>query len=210
MKKTKRFLIFGLFLVSQAIYLPLNKFLQGGVALKLPLDNLIPIIPWWSLPYVLWMFCWFWLWFWASMRMPDGLFKVFSTSALIVILSSMLFFAVFPTFVLRNPVKGTGFGADLLRYVYASDGLYCAFPSGHIYLCTLTALFFSRWHPRSTWLWGLVFLTVTCSTLFTGQHYILDIVGGLIFAFGGTYLGTRLTHAHLLTGKKSSTEQVSF
>jgi membrane-associated phospholipid phosphatase len=78
---------------------------------------------------------------------------------------------------------------DLLRWIYSNDGRYNAFPSGHIYLVTLTSLFYSRWYPRTTWLWAIIILVVSCSTLFTGQHYILDIAGGLLFAVVGTYLG---------------------
>ena len=206
----KRLLYFILFILSQAIYLPLNKYLQGGVALKLPLDLIIPILPGWAIPYSLWMISWFWLSLWAALKMPADLFKSYTTATLIVILSAMVVFTVFPTYVDRLPVQGSGFGTDVLRWVYSNDGLYCAFPSGHIYLATLTALFYSRWHPRSTWFWSIILLIIACSTLFTGQHYILDVVGGLVFALTGTFLGVKLSQPRNIFKKNSSKETASF
>jgi membrane-associated phospholipid phosphatase len=193
MTTSKRILFFSLFIISQAIYLPLNKYLQGGIALKTSLDEMIPILPFWSIPYMLWMFSWFWLCLWAALKMPTDLFKAFSTATLIVISSAMLVFITFPTYVDRPLLQGSGFGMDLLHWIYTNDGKYNAFPSGHIYLVTLTAIFYSRWHPRSTWFWTIVVLIVACSTLFTGQHYILDIAGGLIFAIAGSFLGAIIT-----------------
>ncbi|MEI8131786.1 MAG: phosphatase PAP2 family protein [Leptolinea sp.] len=206
----KRLLYFILFILSQAIYLPLNKYLQGGVALKLPLDLIIPILPGWAIPYSLWMISWFWLSLWATLKMPADLFKSYAAATLIVILSAMVFFTLYPTYVDRLPVQGSGFGTDVLRWVYSNDGLYCAFPSGHIYLATLTALFYSRWHPRSSWFWTIILLIVACSTLFTGQHYILDVVGGLVFALTGTFLGVKLSQPRNIFKKNSSKETASF
>jgi membrane-associated phospholipid phosphatase len=209
MTKTKRLLYFCLFIVSQAIYLPLNKLLQDGTALKIPLDEMIPLIPAWSIPYLLWMFSWFWLSLWAALNMPADLFKSYRTATLIVILSAMIVYVIYPTYVDRLPLEGSGFGVDMLRWIYSNDGLYNAFPSGHIYLATLTALFYSRWHPRFGWLWAIILLVVSCSTLFTRQHYILDVVGGLIFALAGAFLGVKFTQPGFFK-KNSSKEPASF
>jgi membrane-associated phospholipid phosphatase len=203
MSKTRRIACFFVIVACQAIYLPLNRFLVGGMELKLPIDNLIPIQPIWAVPYMLWMVSWFGLWFWAALRMPDKLYRQLFVSALVVILSAMVFFAVYPTYIIRKPVDPTSLGAVFLQTVYSSDGLYCAFPSGHIYLCTLTAIFFSRWHPCSTWFWVTVLIIVSISTLLTGQHYIVDIPGGLIFAFLGVFVGRRLTSGKSLSQKIS-------
>jgi membrane-associated phospholipid phosphatase len=210
MSKTKRLIFFSLFIFSQSIYLPLNKLLQGGIALKIPLDVMIPVIPGWSIPYVLWMISWFWLSLWAALKMPAELFKSYCISTLIVILSAMAVYVVFPTFVDRQPVQGSGFGTNLLRWVYSNDGLYNAFPSGHIYLATITALYYSRWYPRTGLLWAIILLIVTCSTVFTGQHYILDVIGGLVFAIAGTYLGLKISQSDSILKKKTSKEPASF
>jgi membrane-associated phospholipid phosphatase len=142
--------------------------------------------------------------------MPDNLVKTYWMATLIVILSAMLVYILFPTYVDRAPVQGNGLGADVLRWVYSQDGLYNAFPSGHIYLATLTCLFYSHWYPRSTWFWAIVFLVVSCSTLFTGQHYILDVVGGLVFALAGVYLARKISQTGEWFKDKSTKDPVSF
>jgi len=210
MTTTRRIFYFVLFIASQAIYLPLNKFLQGGTALKLSLDAMIPILPDWSIPYILWMFCWFWLSLWAALKMPDNLLKSYTAATLIVIHSAMLTYILFPTYVDRLPVQGAGLGADVLRWIYSNDGLYNAFPSGHIYLATLTALYYSRWYPRTAWFWAIILLVVSCSTLFTGQHYLLDVVGGMVFALTGVYLSGKLNEPGNIFKKNSSKESTSF
>jgi membrane-associated phospholipid phosphatase len=68
-------------------------------------------------------------------------------------------------------------------------GRYDAFPSGHIYITTLLALFFSHWYPRQKLAWILILVIVSLSTLFTGQHYILDVLGGYAVAFSGYRFG---------------------
>lgn len=193
MTRTRRLTYFGLILLAQAIYLPLNRFLQSGMILKLPLDDLIPIQPIWSIPYGLWMISWIGLWLWAALRMPDQLYKKLFASAMVTILLAMATFILMPTYVPRKPVDPSALGAVFLQSIYAADGLFCAFPSGHIYLCTLTAIFFSRWHPRSKWVWIVILGMVSISTLLTGQHFILDIPAGMIYAFVGVYIGNILT-----------------
>jgi membrane-associated phospholipid phosphatase len=199
----RRIAYFFIIVACQAIYLPLNRFLSSGVVIKLPVDDLIPIQPIWAIPYMLWMVSWFGLWFWAALRMPEKLYRQLFVTALVVILSAMIFFFVYPTYVPRKPVDATALGAVFLQSVYSADGLYCAFPSGHIYLCTLTAIFFSRWHPRSTWFWVAILIIVSLSTLLTGQHFIMDIFGGLIFAFLGVIIGKRLTSGKSISQKLS-------
>lgn len=192
MNTTKRLLLFSLIIFSQSIYLPLNRFLQGGTTINIALDEKIPVIAAWSIPYLLWMFCWFWLCLWAALKMPPDLFKTFSSATMLVVLSAMVVYLLFPTYVERNPVETSGFGAGLLHWIYSNDGLYNAFPSGHIYLATLTAIFYSRWYPRSTLTWIFVLIVISLSTLFTGQHYILDVLGGALFAFAGTIIAFKL------------------
>lgn len=188
----KRLLLFFLITICQAIYLPLNRWLENGTVLKIPLDDLIPIQPIWAVPYVLWMVSWYILWFFATLKMPEALFKQLVVSSLVVILSAMVFFYAFPTYVPRRPVDDSAFGAIFLKLVYSADDLYCAFPSGHIYLCTLSALYFSRWHPRTTLVWIGIVALVAVSTLLTGQHFLVDIPGGLFFAFAGDLVGRKL------------------
>jgi membrane-associated phospholipid phosphatase len=69
--------------------------------------------------------------------------------------------------------------------------MYNAFPSGHVYITTLIALFWSRWFPQWRWFWGATVIVICLATLFTGQHYLPDPIGGLILAWVGYQIGLR-------------------
>jgi hypothetical protein len=70
----------------QALYFPLNRGLHGGVMLKTPPDDFIPLWPIWVLPlraltWVYWIGCAAW----ATWKMEEQLFKTFLVSLFIVI-----------------------------------------------------------------------------------------------------------------------------
>jgi membrane-associated phospholipid phosphatase len=92
---------------------------------------------------------------------------------------------------------GNDWATELLRYVYSNDDVYNAFPSGHVYLTTVISLFWMEWYPRYRWLWIAIVVSVLLSTLFTHQHYLPDLGGGLILAknslrFGEWWMQKRL------------------
>ena len=76
-----------------------------------------------------------------------------------------------------------------MRGIHESWGRYSALPSGHVYITTLLALLFTRWYPRLRTPWTLIVVTVSLSTLFTAQHYLLDVLGGYLVALAGYSFG---------------------
>lgn len=89
----------------------------------------------------------------------------------------------------RPAVTGLDWASTLLRFLYANDRANNAFPSGHMYFAVLLAYFVTRWKPRLLWFAALLVILVVGSTLFTGQHYVLDLVGGALFATVGISIG---------------------
>jgi membrane-associated phospholipid phosphatase len=98
-------------------------------------------------------------------------------------------FVFFPTYVKPASLEGSDMFSLLLRAFHEGWGRYAALPSGHVYITTLLALFYSRWYPRYKSLWILILVIVSLATLFTGQHYILDVLGGYLVALAGYYFG---------------------
>ena len=98
-------------------------------------------------------------------------------------------FIFFPTYVQAAAPEGNDIFTSFLRYIHEDWGRYDAFPSGHVYITTLLALFFSRWYPRQKFIWIVTLVIVSLSTLFTGQHYLLDVAGGYVAALAGYYFG---------------------
>lgn len=173
----------------QALYFPINRNVEGGVVLHTVWDDLIPFWPVWAIPYLLSILWWIACFFWAAAKMDDTLYCAFVASALVVMLSSYVVFILFPTYVRRPVLHGEGWELDIVRWIYNNDRLNNAFPSGHTYTTMLIVFFWWTWRPKLRWLWGAIAAVVILSTLFTGQHNLLDPVGGLLWAWGGYRLG---------------------
>jgi membrane-associated phospholipid phosphatase len=179
----------------QSLYFLSSSSLTGGIAPKLPFEPL-PIWPVWVVPYVLCYPLWLLGLVLAIWRMPDRLFRALIAACVLTFGTAQIFFVAFPTYVERTPLVGEGFLVDLLGLVYRSGGDYDALPSGHIYITAILALFFAAWIPRWRVIWLGILLLVALSTLFTGQHYVLDLLAGYIlawcgFRFGGWWAGRR-------------------
>lgn len=170
------------------IYIPTSNRVSGGIEPKLSID-VFPIWPIWVLPYVLCYAIWFTSIVWIIFKEDDRLFRSFLAACFITFSAGASTFIFFPTYVEVAAFEGNDIFASLLRYIHENWGRYDAFPSGHVYITTLLALFFSRWYPRQKFLWIAILMIVSLSTLFTGQHYILDVMGGYVAALAGYHFG---------------------
>jgi membrane-associated phospholipid phosphatase len=178
-------------IIVEFLYVPINRTIQGGVVLAMPWDRLFPLRPIWVIPYLLSMVWWTVCFFWAAWKMDDDLYEALVVSVLTVMLASYMVYIVFPTYVIRPPVQGDDWLTRMISLLYANDRANNAFPSGHTYNTMLITLFWWRWRPRQRWLWLTITVIVLLSTLYTRQHYLLDLFGGILFAWLGYRLGLR-------------------
>lgn len=186
---TARFALGLLPWLVQLLYLPLNRLQSGGIAPALPIDSIFPLRPWWTVPYMLTLVLWGLAPLWAAFAMPDPLYRAFLTSLSTVIVIGILCFFFFPTYVVRPTISPDDPAMAPIRFLYNSDNVYNALPSGHAYITALLTLYWSRWKPRLRPVWWAILLIVLLSTLFTRQHYVLDLVAGLALAGLGYVLG---------------------
>jgi membrane-associated phospholipid phosphatase len=170
------------------IYIPTSNRTEGGFEPRLPIDN-FPIWPVWVLPYVLCYVLWFASAAWIILKMEDRLFRAFITACMLTFSIGVTTFIFFPTYVPAATLTGNDLFTVLLRFIHETWGRYDALPSGHVYITTLLVLFFSRWYPHHRVLWTLVLGVVSLSTLFTAQHYVLDVIAGILVALVGYYFG---------------------
>lgn len=183
----------------EGLYFPTNSGMAGGIAPKTQLD-VFPIIPIWVVPYLLCYPFWMFSLIWIVLKMDEKTFKAIIAACLLSFSMGVSTFILFPTYVVPPHLVSKGVFVDLLRFVYVFAGGYNALPSGHVYITTLIALFFGRCYPRQKWIWAAVVVIVSLSTLFTGQHYLVDVFGGLLVAFLGYQFG--LWWAGLLPASK--------
>ena len=184
----KRILLLALVCCIQMIYLPTSNRLTGGIEPRLSID-IFPIWPIWVVPYVLCYLLWLGSIGWVLFKVEDRGFRSLIAGCLLTFSLGAATFLLFPTYVPAATLEGSDIFTVLLRIIHENWGRYNALPSGHVYITTLIALFYGRWYPAQRSLWTLIVVIVSLSTLFTGQHYILDVVGGLLVALAGYRFG---------------------
>ena len=195
-KKTKRYgfplskRVFLVFLACciQMTYIPTSNRIEGGIEPKLPID-IFPVSTVWILPYVSCYLIWFASMAWIIFKTEDRSFLSFIAACMLTFSMGALTFIFFPTYVQPAVFAGNDIFTNLLRTIHEHWGRYDAFPSGHVYITTLLALFFSRWYSRYKPVWIVILVVVSLSTLFTAQHYILDVLGGYLVALAGYHFG---------------------
>jgi len=184
----KRILLFLLTYSIQLLYIPTSERVSGGLEPKLPVD-IFPIWAIWVIPYVLCYALWFCSVLGIILKTEDRVFRSFLAACVFTFTFGVLIFIFFPTYVPQASLPGSDICTSLLRMLHEKWGRYDAFPSSHIYITTLLAFFFSRWYPRQRVLWVLILVIVSFSTLFTGQHYVADVLGGYAVGFSGYHFG---------------------
>jgi membrane-associated phospholipid phosphatase len=202
----KRILLFLLIYCIQLIYVPTSERVSGGIEPKLSID-IFPIWVIWVVPYVLCYVLWLGSVIWIILNTEDNVFRSFLAACVFTFTFAALIFILFPTYIKPATLLGNDIFTVLLRILHTKWGRYDAFPSGHIYITTLLTLFFSRWYPRKRFLWILILAIVSFSTLFTGQHYIADVLGGYAVAFSGYHFG--LWWAGFLPSQKRPGKRIS-
>ena len=161
------------------------------VFLRTPVDQQIPVVKLFVLPYVSLQpltYLTLIIFLLVSVR----IFQSAALSMIIAFLISFVFFIFMQSFVERPAVVGDDLLSGLLRGVYSSDNPYNDFPSLHTSLSTILAIHWMRVDRRvgiATSIWAAL---IVMSTVFVHQHYLADVVGGLVIAFGVSWVLLRL------------------
>ena len=156
-----------------------------------PLDDLIPLVPFFSLPYLLW-----YIYMALGILVPffTGNRKMLRVTAFVTLggmcfclLCCLAFPSHFPGRPELSQVTGSGPFTALLRFVYSADQPFNVFPSMHCQgaLSTHFALCRSKCFAGRKWpkILSLCFVAAVCaSTALIKQHSVLDILPGLAVA----------------------------
>lgn len=189
MTNTKRFSLLTLLFLISMLYFPLNRLLTDGYNLKTVLDQYIPVVPEFVIPYLLFLPFWVAAFLVATWKMNDRLFRALMIGSISTVAIATLTYFLFPTYTARPLVEADGWAANLLNFIYGSDNVFNAFPSGHVLYTTLIALFGATWLPKWETIFNWSIVLVILSTLLTGQHHLVDPLGGLALGWGGYRFG---------------------
>ena len=171
------------------LYFPINRFASGGWTLSLPIDSLIPLYPPALVPYLLASLLFVGFPIWAAIRSKPTEFEAYTVSILIATLISYITYLVFPTFVIRPEITSDGLFYRAIILLYQNDYPNNAAPSGHTFYTLISFLYLRQWKPKLQPVWLVVMIVILASTLLTRQHYILDVITGLILGFLAYWAG---------------------
>ena len=175
-----------------------------AVACRIPvIDDRIPIVPVWS---VIYLYSYI---FWIMGPMAVSLtrkrnFINYICGLTLAYLIGFLFFVFMPTYMDRNAeglmeaAMRPGIFPRLLKIIYAADGSDKAFNLFPSYHCLISAYCYLgvRKQPeisRGFQAYSLLMTVLIClSTLLTGQHYFIDVPGGIAVSVGCHALMERL------------------
>ncbi len=175
--------------VTSEIYYALNHG-PNVIFMKSPLDDLIPVVPPFVIPYVsLEPFIYATLVLFLLFRT-----RIFQSAALTMIAAwfvSYLFYYFLQSVMIRPTLTGTDALTQMIRGVYASDNPYNDFPSLHTSLSTILAIHWWRVDKRIGIPVAVWVALIVASTVFVKQHYVADVVAGLLLAFGAAFFFLR-------------------
>ncbi|AKU17309.1 phosphatase PAP2 family protein [Luteipulveratus mongoliensis] len=188
-------LVVGLF----ALYGPLN---HGPARwnLRTPIDEHIPLVKQLVVPYVsilalaplsLLLF---------AVRAPQ-LARSALVSAVLLLVVAFVFYVFAQTHVPRPVVRGDDVFARMLRAVYGNDEAYNCFPSLHAGFSVIIGVHWLRYNARVGRYVAAWCALIMASTVFVHQHYIADMLGGLVVAGAACWVGrlsSQPQHADLI------------
>lgn len=157
---------------------------------ELFLDRLVPLRPSWALIYgALYLFLI--LLPVVAVRQEEHIRRTVA-AYLTVWITAYVCFLLLPTRAPRPAeVPGGGFGAWSLGLLYAADPPYNCFPSLHVAHSFVSALTCHRLHRGLGRATLAAASLVALSTLYTKQHYALDVLAGILLAYGAHALFLR-------------------
>jgi hypothetical protein len=177
--------VVGLAFANTLAYVAMNRFhLRAPIELPLtPVDRALPFLSWTIWPYMALLFSDVVL---PPMIRDEAVFRRWAWAFIVSMAINVVIWAVMPTVYPRPPMPLDGSPSSRLYVsLMGLDTPACCFPSAHISLPTVTAWALARQWPRArivVWL-GFAFLAVTILT--TKQHYLFDLLAGLLSgAFG--------------------------
>lgn len=186
--------------VHMAVYY-IPKIFQGLGLLRQPvsmataLDEILPFVPFFILPYTLAFF----QWFMCYVVLAHGNIALLTDhirAELIAKAICLVCFIAIPTTLTRPEITGTGLFSRLTGIIYFFDTPTNLFPSMHTmqsWLCMRSAYkirtTIPRWYPGLT---AVMSTMVLLSTLLIKQHVIWDVVSGIAAAEIGIFAASMI------------------
>jgi membrane-associated phospholipid phosphatase len=172
----------GLYMLFIFLFLYVGDYNDGRefYNLSISIDNKIPFNPHFVWTYILYYFV---------ALMPVMVvndiheFRRMVGAYLMMYFMGFLTFILFPVKMVRPELIGDGYSLWLLKKIYNADNGYNCFPSMHVANAFLASFFSFRFNRIYGMVVYLIAFLITISTLFIKQHYVMDLVAGILLAY---------------------------
>jgi len=191
--KYARWPLLLVFIMNTVVYVAPSRLFVTDVArydLTIALDVMLPCVPFFLLFYVLAYVQWAGSYIFHS---HDSVRLCYHLAAADIIakLLCLMFFIFLPTQMARPEAEGSGLFGWGLRLVYAIDNPVNLFPSIHClesWICFRSAMMLKKkngWYIAGQ---GVLTVLVFASTVLIKQHFVVDILGGILVCEIGLFL----------------------
>ncbi len=141
------------------------------------IDRSIPFTPWFIWLYLLYYpFCFTPLFLLRSI----DTFRRVAAAYLMEFVIAFIAFLTFPVRMIRPDVIPDTISTKLVSFLYRFDPGFNVFPSLHVANSLLVALIFYRYNKTLGVCFILIAVLISLSTLYVKQHYLVDIVTGVL------------------------------
>jgi membrane-associated phospholipid phosphatase len=152
----------------------------------------IPFVPWTAIIYIS-IFVFLSI---AGYFLPQKVFAQTVVVCLYILVFHTLIFLFFPTTYPREDMQNPGgfLGWLIFNVIHNLDAPRNCYPSLHVSLPFTLSFIWLRYRPKIGVLFLVWAIVIALSTLTTKQHYILDVLGGIIVAYIFTCHLPRFAH----------------
>jgi len=159
------------------------------------LDTQIPFVSWFIIFYVLAFAQWVWNYFFHARSGRENFYHIIVTD-IIAKTICLVFFLALPTRIVRPEIVGNNFFDNFVKLIYFLDTPTNLFPSVHClasWLCCRAAFSMKKASWWYKWLQLILTLLVFASTVLIKQHFLADIVAGVLAVELGWFLSKRFS-----------------
>jgi len=186
-----RDLLFIITIGTFLLYFPVEARKKTDRLIKIPLDNKIPLIPIFVIPYVI-FFPYVFGTVLGSYLSGDINFNILAASLIIVSLVTSLIYLEFPSAIIRPAFRATGKLLRTIKFIQKIDNPNNVFPSNHVAYSLVTTIYLAGALPQFAPLFWFCFMIIGASTVLIKQHYIIDVPAGVIVALLSWFVAIKL------------------
>jgi membrane-associated phospholipid phosphatase len=181
-KYEKEIITVFVFIIWTVLYFSTNYLSQfrNYTNLELPIDRLIPFVPFFVIFYIVSVFITFIPYF-VVKKIED--YKEVAKVYLSIIIVSCIIYLIIPAKAPRPEFIPTNIFGSMVAFIYAKILPYNLFPSLHVSLNLVATLVSLKYKRIVGYIMMPITLGIILSTLFIKQHYLVDIIAAIIIAF---------------------------